>query len=71
MNVKEIVIAYLKVNGYDGLCGDECGCQLDDLVCCEEDCSNCIPGYKQDCSTCKDTNICDGMKNGECVGPDK
>lgn len=36
ITVKEIVVAYLKENGFDGLCGDECGCGIDELApCCE------------------------------------
>lgn len=46
MNCKEIIVKYLRDNGYDGLCSDECGCGLDDLITCGEDPSECIPGYK-------------------------
>lgn len=56
MTVIEIVIAYLKDNGYDGLrCdyyGDACGCLLDNLMPCgggilySEVCLECEPGYK-------------------------
>ena len=39
---KEIVIEYLKQNGYDGLAGDGCGCLVDNLFmfdgCGEKDC---------------------------------
>lgn len=45
MNVKEIVTEYLKVNGYDGLIGDECGCKLDDLFPCCDFGKDCEPGY--------------------------
>jgi len=42
--IREIVVAWLKANGYDGLCNteNECGCTLDDLIPCnaphETDC---------------------------------
>ena len=49
MTVIEIVKEYLKSNGFDGLCGDECGCGLDDLVACDGDFSQCSPAYKHKC----------------------
>lgn len=44
----EEVKADLIANGFQGLVaeGAECGCELDDLVPCGGDCSQCIPGYK-------------------------
>lgn len=46
MKVKEIIKKYLEDNGYSGLYLDsECGCRISDLVCCDEDCTNCEPGY--------------------------
>ena len=51
MTVKDIVTKYLKDNGYDGLCGDACGCGLDNLFPCELNdggyYSGCEPAYKQ------------------------
>ena len=35
--VREIVREYLVANGYDGLCNDECGCDLDDFMPCDPD----------------------------------
>ncbi len=48
MNVKGIVVAYLKENGFDGLfvCS-ECACLLDDLVPCCGSMADCQPGYKR------------------------
>lgn len=46
-NVREIVVAYLKKHGYDGLCTDDCGCGLDDLAPCGECMDLCVPGYKR------------------------
>ena len=46
MNVREIVKKWLEDNGYDGLQHKaDCGCQLSDLIPCDEDCSECTPGY--------------------------
>jgi hypothetical protein len=44
--INEIIVDYLEKNDFDGLAGDECGCTLDDLFCCDLDCSACIPAYK-------------------------
>jgi hypothetical protein len=56
MTVKEILTAWLKEHGYDGLCcevgSDEwCGCTLEDFAPCtgsENDCLDCQPGYAQE-----------------------
>lgn len=48
--VSEIVSNYLKENGFDGLCGDECGCPIEDLFLCSPYAgTNCVPGYKNPC----------------------
>jgi hypothetical protein len=51
MKVKEIILKYLKDNGYEGLVNEdaECGCELEDLMCCDNSCENCEPGYKHKC----------------------
>jgi hypothetical protein len=49
MTVREIIFQYLKTNGYDGLCGCECGCELSDLAPCDADFCSCQPGYKVPC----------------------
>jgi hypothetical protein len=46
MTVKEIIIKYLEENGFEGLHSEECGCSIDNLAACDENCLNCIPGYK-------------------------
>jgi hypothetical protein len=47
MNCLEIIKRFLKNNGFDGLVNDgECGCELSDLVPCDDDFSLCLPGYK-------------------------
>lgn len=48
MNVKEILVRWLKSHGYDGLYTDECGCSLNELILCTEDPSQCKPGVKKD-----------------------
>lgn len=49
MIAKEIVKNYLKRNGYDGLAGDECGCERSDLMPCGEFGANCEAGHKVKC----------------------
>ena len=43
----DIVKDYLIANGYGGLCHpeSECGCFLDDLVPCGDNCMDCKPGH--------------------------
>jgi len=57
MNVKEIVKAYLREHGYDGLYTDSygCGCEDDDLIPCGDYTGDCQPGYKVpcDCGECE------------------
>jgi len=64
MNVKEIIAAYLKANGYGGLHNDECGCFDDDLIPCGECCDECEPAYKVPvhCNTCN--AACDSRGEG-------
>lgn len=51
MNVREIIEKYLKDNGFEGLTGEYCGCELSDLMPCGG--TNfpdlCQPGYKIPC----------------------
>lgn len=51
MSAKDIIIKYLRENNYDGLWSDwqECGCEISDLVPCESDFSDCLPGVKHPC----------------------
>jgi len=51
MTVKEILKHWLEQNGYDGLCSEECGCELSDLCpcCLGENILSCEPGYKVPC----------------------
>lgn len=57
LTVAEIVANYLHENGFDGLAGDECGCDFKNLMNCNsEDVFNCVGGYKVPC----DGSYCDG-----------
>lgn len=47
MNCTGIIRKYLEANGFDGLCGEECGCELSDLMPCEDYFKECEPGYKR------------------------
>lgn len=49
MNVKSIVVEYLKTNKYDGLCCLDvpCGCLLEDLAPCGEMSEKCRPGHRE------------------------
>ena len=49
MTVKEIVIDWLKEHGYHGLCPEDCGCGIDDLMPCGNECMEyCEPAYKHE-----------------------
>lgn len=56
MKVRQIVEAYLKENGFDGLfnTNGECACVLDDLVACGELSEDCQAGYKKPCDEDED-----------------
>lgn len=55
----EIVIEYLKANGYDGLAGDDCGCEIFDLMPCDEFGGKCVPGHKMTKDNCKLKEKCE------------
>ena len=67
MTVREILIDYLKANGYDGLCTDDCGCGIEGLgPCCDDYQLRCKPAYKWECDGCKDGYDCwTGFGDGE------
>ena len=62
MTVREIVAAWLREHGYDGLYdGDECDCTVDDLAPCREGWALiCYPGYRYK-----------SLHFGICIGPEK
>ena len=55
INVGEIVMEYLRANGYDGLVDEssDCACELDDSEPCCYMTSACQPGHKVPCD-CSD-----------------
>ena len=50
--VRQIIASYLLVGGFDGLAGDECGCDKTDLFPCDACPDQCVPGYRWECETC-------------------
>ncbi len=43
MTVKEIIIEKLTELGADGLCYENCGCGIDDLIPCSKSIEDCVP----------------------------
>ena len=43
MDVNDIVKTWLKENGFDGLCNEDCGCSLDDFAPCGGPYGDCKP----------------------------
>ncbi len=60
MTVIEMLAEYLKENGYDGLCGQECGCEIDDLAPCDEVNRECVAGHKESCTPTDGCWWCEG-----------
>lgn len=52
MDVKQILVKYLRDYGYGGLFydGGECGCVVENLAPCGEIQTDCEPGYRHDCN---------------------
>lgn len=50
MNVKEILVSWLKSHGYDGLYSEDCGCSIDNLFLCGGNSffEDCKPGVKSE-----------------------
>lgn len=75
MTVEEIVEKYLRDNGFDGLCGDDCGCVVGDLFnFCDGCIGDCVPAYrvKSDCKNCERREFCSGDEDTkECYKPEK
>ena len=76
MTVREIVKAYLKKHGYDGLAGDGggdgCGCSMDELICCDESGAECVPAKRVVCApgTCGiRQNCCAEAPGQDCFQP--
>jgi len=62
MNAEQIILEYMKENGYTGLYNreGECACTESELMCCGESFAECEPGYTSYC--CK----CDEEKRNNC-----
>lgn len=52
--VQEIVAAYLRMNGYDGLFNEwsQCACKPDEFMPCDGQVDQCKPGYEVICNGC-------------------
>ena len=59
MIVEEIIQKYLRDNMFDGLCCEDCGCGIDDLVPCDANFLECEPAYYNDCATCAIAEKCE------------
>lgn len=74
-DVKEILIDWLKANGYDGLYNPDggCWCGCNDFAICDYIPLNCKPAYKQNKSCLKCTLRCDAYVGVEmdCWGPEQ
>ena len=49
-DLRAYLAAKLTADGYDGLAGQGCGCDTDDLAPCGEDCLSCAPGHRVACT---------------------
>jgi len=70
MNVKQIMAAWLKEHGYDGLYCADCGCSIiDGLMPCDgNDIGQCMPGHRINLPECA---TCDDCWGHGCTGPSK
>ena len=72
MTVREILAAWLKEHGFDGLYASAhvgCGCSIDDLMPCDDFSGDCQPGYIVPCPGPEDCWV-----GGDCefhIGPKK
>ncbi len=65
MTVKNIVAEFLKAHGFDGLCNDDCGCDISDLNPCGECFYSCVPAKFVECVDCQHfkDKTCDGSES--------
>ena len=49
MVLRKIVNQWLMENGYEGLCNDDCGCEIGDLMPCDTPNIHCSAGFKVPC----------------------
>lgn len=66
-----LIHSHLKIIGADGLCGDGCGCDINDLCCCASDkILNCVPAKKVTCFEACEIPCESGHKTGQtCYQP--
>ena len=76
MTVERIIRFFLILHGYDGLCYDDCGCSVDDLMPCKSYSGLCRPAYRHTaeyCKTCEGRDKCgiadDDYFDGFCEQP--
>jgi hypothetical protein len=62
MTCEKIIKRFLIDNGYDGLCNDGCGCEIDDLMPCEDPVGDCVAAYAYDISG----GACEKCDNHNC-----
>ncbi len=80
-SLAQYVVEKLQADGFSGLCGDGCGCSLEDLMDCGEPSPSwCHPGYVHYCRECPHVDIEGACPIEECpksplvvycVGPTK
>jgi hypothetical protein len=64
MNIREIVETHLKSVGAEGLCLDECGCRMLDLMPCGGGWEDCVPAVRMKCD-----DDCDRCEGSGCMVP--
>ena len=61
MKISDLIREYAKEHGYTGLCGNECGCDIDDDICVLEsgNLTECEFGYRNECYLCAKRDTCE------------
>jgi hypothetical protein len=59
MTAAEILSDWLRAHGCDGLCTEDCGCGVDDMMPCGSYPGHCVPAKKISCDrdTCDDCGV--------------
>jgi len=60
-DVETAIKEYAKEHGYTGLYNSdfECGCLIDDIAPCDNNCASCKFGYWTECKDCEDIETCE------------
>jgi hypothetical protein len=70
-DLRGIIREYLVWHRYDGLAGNDCGCEIDDLMPCDNPSPcDCVPGHRHECreDECRECETsCGGFLNGAWV----